>query len=224
MEFSINSILGYIILIFITVGVGYYIIKNRKDKRIVECLIILLPLITYYLIISKNAPYLDQRYIFPVLPIIALGIVMLVDYYIRDIKISNKVTYIIEILVIISISLYGMKVNNPEYLYTGYKECVKLADDYKEYQFIYVGSNQYNHLKNLPEFYRYKESLILNDKQIEVLENRNIEDEFIICIKNYLDIEKVLNQVMEKTGTTKYELLLECKAKEYEANYYLIKK
>ena len=65
MEFSINSILGYIILIFITVGVGYYIIKNRKDKRIVECLIILLPLITYYLIISKNAPYLDQRYIFP---------------------------------------------------------------------------------------------------------------------------------------------------------------
>ena len=65
-----------------------YFIQNRKNKRIAEYAILTLPVIIYYFIISKTAPYLEQRYILPTLPIITIGVVLLVSYYIN--KISQK--------------------------------------------------------------------------------------------------------------------------------------
>ena len=81
-----------------------------------------------------------------------------------------------------------------------------------------------NALKLQIEFYRYKESLIINNEQLDLLEKRNVENKFIICIKKYLDINNILNNVLEKTNATNYRLLLECKAVGFEASYYLIEK
>ena len=74
----------------------------------------------------------------------------------------------------------------------------------------------------MPEFMTYKESLILSEEQIEILKEREFEDTFILSIKAYYDIDKVLNQVLEYTNSDNYELLFEGRALGYEANYYLI--
>lgn len=223
-EFSINTIGGYIIIVLALIGFIYFIITNRKNKRLTEYLIFTLPLILYYIIISKNAPYLEQRYILPVLPVIVIALVMLVYYYIRKIKVNKKVGSIICIILILGVQGYGLIAKEPDYLYKGYNEYTELAYKYKDYQFIYVGINQYNHIKNMPEFCIYKESLILNQEQLELLKKREVEDKFVLCIKNYLSIEDVLNKVMENTNSTKYELIMQGKAVGYEANYYLLSK
>ena len=75
-------------LFLVIVLVIAYFIQNRKNKHIAEYAILTLPVIIYYFIISKTAPYLEQRYILPTIPIIAIGIVLLVSYYIN--KISKK--------------------------------------------------------------------------------------------------------------------------------------
>ena len=76
----------------------------------------------------------------------------------------------------------------------------------------------------MPEFAIYKESLILNETQLELLKQRDIEDKFIVSIKLYLNVNEVLNEILEYTGAKEYELLLEGRARGFEANYYLITK
>ena len=125
---------------------------------------------------------------------------------------------------VVSLQLYGLIIKEPDYLYKGYNEYINLAKEYNNYQFIYVGINNYNHIKNMPEFATYKESLILNETQLELLKERNIEDKFIVGIKLYLNVNEILNEILEYTGAKEYELLLEGRARGFEANYYLITK
>ena len=67
----------------------------------------------------------------------------------------------------------------------------------------------------LPEMKIYKESIIINPECLDELkENEKLQqdDEFILSIKNWIgDPEKVLNEVLENTGYTNYELLLSTK-------------
>ena len=125
---------------------------------------------------------------------------------------------------VVSLQLYGLITKEPDYLYKGYSEYINLAKEYQDYQYIYVGINGYNHIKNMPEFTIYKESLILNETQLELLKERDIEDEFIVGIKLYLNVNEVLNKILEYTGAKEYKMVLEGRARGFEANYYLITK
>ena len=223
-EFSLNNIIGYILLGIIEIALIFYFIQKRKSKRISEYSILTLPVIIYYFIISKTAPYLEQRYILPTLPLIIIGVVLLVSYYISQIsKKQIKLTInIIAIISVIGLQAYGLITKEPDYLYKGYNEYIELAKEYEDYQFVYVGINGYNHIKNMPEFAIYKESLILNEMQLELLKERNVEDTFIVGIKLYLNVNEVLKEVLEYTGSSNYELVLEGRARGFEANYYLV--
>ena len=125
---------------------------------------------------------------------------------------------------VIFLQLYGLITKEPDYLYKGYNEYINLAKKYQDYQFVYVGINNYNHIKNMPEFATYKESLILNENQLGLLKERNVEDKFILCVKCYLNINEILDEVLQNTDTKKYELLLEGRTRGFEANYYLMTK
>ena len=217
---------GYMFFSITIILLIVFFIQKRKDKRISEYAILTIPVIIYYLIISKTAPYLEQRYILPTLPLIVIGILLLISYFIEKVnkKKIKKAINIIVILVVVSLQLYGLITKEPDYLYKGYNEYINLAKEYNNYQFIYVGINNYNHIKNMPEFATYKESLILNETQLELLKERNIEDKFIVGIKLYLNVNEILNEILEYTGAKEYELLLGGRARGFEANYYLITK
>ena len=210
----------------ITIMLMIYFIKNRKNKRISEYAVLTLPVIIYYLIISKTAPYLEQRYILSTLPLITIGVVLLVSYYIN--KISKKqvklAINIIAVIMVCIIQVYGITTKEPDYLYKGYNEYINLAKEYQNFQFVYVGINGYNHIKNMPEFAIYKESLILNETQLELLKEREVEDTFVVGIKLYLNVDEVLKKVLEYTGSNNYELVLEGREIGFEANYYLVSK
>ena len=63
----------------------------------------------------------------------------------------------------------------------------------------------------MPEFMTYKESLILQDTQLEYLkDNEELlnTNEFILSIKKYIgNREGILNQVLEYTGSKSYNVL-----------------
>ena len=127
-------------------------------------------------------------------------------------------------LIVISLQAYGLITKSPDYLYIGYKEYINLANKYQDYQYVYVGINGYNHIKNMPEFAIYKESLILNENQLYLLKERDLENEFVIGIKLYLNVDEILQEVLEFSNAEKYELLFEGRTVGFEANYYLITK
>ena len=102
-----------------------------------------------------------------------------------------------------------------------------LAQENKDKYFVYVFDNYFTHLNSMPEFATYKASLILNKNihDFNLLDNEilNNENEFILCIKNWLNKEEILNLVLENSGYTNYEILLELNS-DVESTYYKITK
>lgn len=104
---------------------------------------------------------------------------------------------------------------------------MQLANDNSDKYFVYVFDNYFTHLSQMPEFATYKASLILNKNihDFELLNNPELNEanEFILCIKNWLNEDEILNEVLEHSGYSDYEMLLRFDS-DVESTYYLIKK
>lgn len=228
--FSLQNIFIILIAILIIVLI-YKIIKKqlpkiqRQDK--LNLTVIILPIIIFIVIVSKIAPFLGEnytsRYIMLLFPIIAIA-----SFYIISFIFNNKKTlFIITLVVSLCLSINGLINSTPVYLYKDYDKVVELAQENADKYFVYVFDNYFTHLNSMPEFATYKESLILNKNihDFKLLDNEklNNENEFILCIKNWLNKEEILNLVLEKSGYNDYEVLLELNS-DVETTYYRITK
>lgn len=184
-----------------------YSIKNRKQiKNINKVAILIVPSILYFLIIPKIAPYIEIRYIMCLLPLLAIGILLMVTSMLK----SQKKKIVIGVMVVIIISSMGLVFGIPEYLYLGYNEYLTIAKEYNEDDFVFIGYTVYNHIQSMPEFMEYKRSLILNEEELEVLkENRELKEDkqFIVSINKWLEPEEKIKQVLEYTNSDEYEIL-----------------
>ena len=220
---QIYKLFGFKNLLLITIIISIILfIKNKVtiDKEKYKYLIILiLPVIMYILIVSKIAPFLGEdytsRYIMLTFPIIAISIM----YLLSLISKSSIIPLIISVVLVIN----GLYNETPVYLYKDYKKVMDLAYEYKEDYFVYVFDNYFTHLSSLPEFATYKASLIINvnDYDFSLLNNDELNNnsEFIVCIKNWINQDEVLNKILENTKYNKYEKLLELNS-DVESTYY----
>ena len=228
--FSLQNIFIILIAILIIVLI-YKIIKKqlpkiqRQDK--LNLTVIILPIIIFIVIVSKIAPFLGEnytsRYIMLLFPIIAIA-----SFYIISFIFNNKKTlFIITLVVSLCLSINGLINSTPVYLYKDYGKVMDLAQENADKYFVYVFDNYFTHLNSMPEFATYKESLILNKNihDFKLLDNEklNNENEFILCIKNWLNKEEILNLVLENSGYNDYEVLLELNS-DVESTYYRITK
>lgn len=224
--FSLDKIfMGLVCLLFL--GLGYFWGKKRhlKDKRFLINLF--LPIIVYILIVSKLAPFLGEnytsRYIMILFPFFSLLLVYLFNLF-YDYKYFREVS----ILIILVISIYGFSTRKPVYLYEDNKQVISLAKENKRVPFIYVYDNYFTHLSAMEEFSIYEKSLILNNniydysnlKNDEVLKNSS---EIIVCIKNWLDRDRVLEKLVNNTDYKHYEEILYLNS-DVESTYYRLEK
>ena len=228
--FSLQNIFIFLIIILIIVLI-YKIIKKqlpkiqRQDK--LNLTVIILPIIIFIVIVSKIAPFLGEnytsRYIMLLFPIIAIA-----SFYIISFIFNNKKTlFIVTLIISLCLSINGLINSTPVYLYKDYGKVMELAQENADKYFVYVFDNYFTHLNSMPEFATYKESLILNKNihDFKLLDNEklNNENEFILCIKNWLNKEEILNLVLENSGYNDYEILLELNS-DVESTYYRITK
>lgn len=224
--FSLDKVfMGLVCLLFL--GLGYFWGKKRhlKDKRFLINLF--LPIIVYILIVSKLAPFLGEnytsRYIMILFPFFSLLLVYLFNLF-YDYKYFREVS----ILIILVISIYGFSTRKPVYLYEDNKQVISLAKENKRVPFIYVYDNYFTHLSAMEEFSIYEKHLILNNniydysnlKDDEVLKN---SDELIVCIKNWLDRDRVLEKLVNNTDYKHYEEILYLNS-DVESTYYRLEK
>lgn len=201
--YSCNIILGFLIVSIIII-VSANMLKIKKDYFLP---ILLFSITGYIIVVSKISPYLDLRYIMGILPVVAIIIILTIDYICK-----SKWKIISFILLVIAIT--NLTNNSPEYLYREYNENIKIAKENNNLKFIYIEDNGFNHIQSMPEFMIYDESMILNvsKNELKYLENNKKlenEKEFIVSIKRYLDVEKILNEILEITHKDKYTLLLD---------------
>ena len=224
--FGLQNII-YLLIIGLIIAVIHKINKKEILKNKLNIIVIFLPIILFIMIISKIAPFLGEnytsRYMMLLFPVISIAIL-----YILTFLFDNKKTiFIVGLSISLLLSINGLFNNTPVYLYKDYEKAMELAKDNSDKYFVYVFDNYFTHLSSLPEFNTYKASLILNVNihDFELLNNKELNEsnEFILCIKNWLNKDEILDLVLEKSGYKNYEVLLELNS-DVESTYYKITK
>ena len=216
-----------LLVCFLFLGMGLYFGKKKKldDRKIIINLFG--PMLFFVIIVSKIAPFLGEnytsRYIMLIFPLFALLLM-----YLFNLFYDNKYFTLISMVVIMGISIAGFKTKTPVYLYQDYGTSLKLALENKTKPFIYVFDNYFTHLSAMPEFATYEKHLILNNniydysllQNDEVLQNN---DEVIVCVKNWLDKDRVIEKILDNTEYRNKKEILYLNS-DVESTYYLLTK
>lgn len=209
-----------IVLALFAIALLAIVIKRKKERGLMA--IIIAPAILYPIIIAKLTEFIELRYVMNILPIIAIMIIMAISSIFENTK-YNMIIASVALIVLIG---YGFITEKPLYLYEDYKRYVEIAEKYKEDDFVYIGYSFFNHMQSMPEFMTYNKSLIIFNDQIDRLkgdEELKDKNEFILSVNISMEPEKTVNEVIEKSGYSGYELLYEG-AEEVEQVIYRIYK
>ena len=215
-----NTVLTAIILV-IFVGLIVYLFKKSNEKFTVSLLVI--PSVLYFFIAVKMTSFQELRYVMPMIPFIVLLIILILD----SLKLREIAIAVISCLLV----LVGFVVSKPLFLYSGYQQCLDMAEENRDKSFVYVYDNFFCHMQSVPEMMIYEKSLIINVNEDElkyIIDNEelNNEDAYILCIKNYMDNDSIISQIKENTDFKNIEKIYEAPSSHYEVenNLYLVSK
>ncbi len=221
--FSINStnslLLAGILIIFAQLII--YLFVKSKDKFIISLLVI--PSVLFFFVAVKMTSFQELRYVMPMIPFITILIIFVLD----SLNYKEVTVTIISVLLV----LVGFITSKPLFLYSDYQRCLDIAEENKDKSFVYVYDNFFCHMQSVPEMMIYEKSLIINANEDELKyvinnEELNSESSYVLCIKNYMDNENIINQIKEKSDFKNVEQIYEGPNSHYEVgnNLYLVSK
>ena len=190
---------------------GQELSMSREVRGILRMLII--PVVGYYLLASRMSPYLVDRYVMPMFPMIALLFALLLCCLGKRLaKASGWKGRLVGIgLMALIIVVQGLRLvsYDGEYLYRGYGQQEQLAEEYASLPCIcvYAGVGYY---ENLPEFMHYDRTLLVTAE--ELAERKDVDslrmlDRVVVLIKPGVEEETVSSVLRERYGMEPEETL-----------------
>lgn len=197
-SFTVRDNTAVMILVGVAAVAGIIYLYRRSGEKFVVALTVI-PGILFFLVTVKMTSYQELRYIMPVLPFAALTVILILDGLLNC---ENKNVLIL--LIAAALSLNGLVFSEPKFLYKEYGECLDIAREYSDHSFIYVYDNVFNHIQSLPEMMIYEKTMIINpyfDQEKYFIEDAqlNSENSYILCIKSYMDNERILQNIRDNT-------------------------
>ena len=197
---------------------GLFRIKKSGSKsyfqvnKLIDLIIIFIPLYLCLTVIQLVAPYQTDRYVFYLMPIIVSSSVIFIFQFFKN---HGKSVYTPTILLVVTlfISVAGLKNQKPDYLYRHVNEIMEIVEEHKTEDVLII-----NH--EIWRMHDYIYELLVFEKGIyplvmsEVYQDLFPEDERIsntqnlfVYIDTKLDQEKVLEILKNKYGFSKSEQL-----------------
>lgn len=208
---------GCITAVVLAVVLWYHRHKGQelsmfREVRGILCMLII-PVVGYYLLASRMSPYLVDRYVMPMFPMIALLLALLLCCLGKRLaKVSGWKGRLVGIgLMALIIVVQGLRLASydGEYLYRGYGQQEQLAEEYASLPCIcvYAGVGYY---ENLPEFMHYDRTLLVTAE--ELAERKDVDslrmlDRVVVLIKPGVDEETVSSVLRERYGMEPEETL-----------------
>lgn len=201
-----NIVLEITILLGILIGI-VYLYKKSNQKFIVALTI--MPCIFYLFVVAKLTPFQELRYIMPIIPFISIALFLILENVFKF-----KYKNIVLILISITLVINGMIFSKPKFLFEEYEECLEIAENNKEKSFVFVNDNSFNYIQSVPEMMIYEKTMIIDvnkgeEKYFIENEELNNEDSYILCIKTYMDNEKIIQDIKDNTDFKNIKLLYE---------------
>ena len=177
------------------------------------CMLIV-PVIGYYLLASRMSPYLVDRYVMPLFPLVALLFAMLLCYLGKKLSEvcgwTEQATGICLIVLILAVQGLRLAGYDGEYLYRGYEQQERLSEEYADLPCIcvYAGVGYY---ENLPELMHYDRTLLVTAEELadrkDVASVQSL-DRVAVLIKPGVEEVSVISVMQEKYGLESEETLL----------------
>lgn len=187
-------------------------LSMSREVRGILCMLII-PVVGYYLLASRMSPYLVDRYVMPMFPMIALLFALLLccleKRLAKDSGWKGRLVGIGLMALIIVVQGLRLASYDGEYLYRGYGQQEQLAEEYASLPCIcvYAGVGYY---ENLPEFMHYDRTLLVTAE--ELAERKDVDslrmlDRVVVLIKPGGEEETVSSALREKYGMEPEETL-----------------
>lgn len=208
--------LGVSVLILAVIGlIGIVVLIQKKHLGLLGLLWI--PVAGYFLMAARMSPYLVNRYVMPLFPLLTLNVVVAFCKGMKFLecrkngrKTVGSVAMVLAELSLIGQVIYASSVES-DYLYIGYDEQKAVSESYSEYPCIcvYEGVGYY---ENLQEFADYEKTLLVT---VPELANRQETDsvealeQVVVLVKGGLDVEPVVTLLQENYGLYPSMALLE---------------
>lgn len=204
-NFGANNIIGIALIIL---AIFIVVIIKRKESLPIFC-IMAIPVVIYTMVIARIAPYIELRYLMNILPIITIFICMMVGSLFDN----KSYEMLLVAVMVLGLTGYGFITQKPICLYKGYNNYIKVAEQNRDLDMVYIGYSYFNHIQYMPEFMIYQNSLMITDDNLDWLENSDHlkdKNEFILSIEvTSTNEQKTLKKVLKNTGFEKYEVLQE---------------
>ena len=181
-------------LIILVVIISHWKVKKRKNvKSNNEIKFLIVPVILYFILISKNAPYLEIRYLIPIYSVTIIIVIYYIKIYLKKFW-SNKDTLFIESFMFLIMCYIPFLIDkNFEFCYSGYNNIVESVEE-KKLPMVYVFNTDNNRfLDDIYLFTLSDKSIVLDYKDVETDEFRNLLEEekhFILICNEGVQKEK----------------------------------
>lgn len=192
-------------------------IDQMKKREYYAILCLVFVTIGYLAIILKIAPYQVDRYVFGIYP----EVMLLMFYFIFKILYywnSKKIAFSVMFALACSLSLFGISGRNVQYLYKNYSNNIKIMEDHKGFDCLYITWDYYKLVGNALELEQMGRVFTEIPDRIEELSEKLDSDKkyLIVYVDETFDQEEILNRVCKAAGYHAWKPLFESRCKAYE--------
>lgn len=171
----------------------------------------------YFILISKIAPFLVDRYLFGIYPVIVL-IVFFLLYEFLHYWGSEKVTFIVMIVLAGAFAVFGVRGKHVQYLYPEDKDNVRIMEEHEGDTCLYITNERYMMVHNALELEHMGLVFVASPEDIESLSSQinTSKNNLIVYVNDALDQDDILNRVCQTFGFTEWKPLFTAGYKVYE--------
>lgn len=188
-------------LILLIVIISRWKVKKRKNVKSNDSIkFLIFSLILYFVLISKNAPYIEIRYLIPIYSVTIIVTIYYIKLYLKKFW-SNKDTLFIECFLFLIMCYIPFLVDkNFEYCFSEYDNIAERVEE-KDLPIVYVFNiNENRFLDDIYLFTLSEKSVIINYDGLNIEKFKNLiegEKHFLLIYNEGVAKEK-FNEIFEK--------------------------
>lgn len=173
------------------------IAEENSEILKIRYLIVIVPLIMYYLCVSKMAVYQSNRYMYPIYAVL-FSVVLCGVYIIFHYAFGGKKAALLFCVIISLLTCGSWSYNTWDYCGKSSAQGLREADKYENYDCLCIFDDDWMILLSYQELSKYKSVTFLRDGEIEKNDLAGLDDQngFIVLLSGF-DNEKYLELLKE---------------------------
>ncbi|MFD1401125.1 hypothetical protein [Robinsoniella peoriensis] len=190
-----------VILILLTVSLNLKKIGVRLFWVFKNYMVLIFPVVTYFLLVVKISPYLTDRYVFCIYPFIWISFILIIYWEFIQIK-GNKMLHkeYIAILIISSFFMsYSYKLGIP-YMFKEEGKNIEISKESSPDTLLCIYDNQqWKLMSSYLELDNYNNLVFIPNNQINILEMNKYKDfdKIQIYLSATLDQDEIIQQILQ---------------------------